>query len=67
MCFDLFSMQDSDIEPRKSTIKLPVRVKVIPTPPRRFVIYENNNNKSLLSKNVSLASDRTESGLLLNT
>lgn len=26
--------QESDIEPRRSTIKLPVRVKIIPTPPR---------------------------------
>lgn len=29
--------QESDIEPRRSTIKLPVRVKIIPTPPRRYV------------------------------
>jgi len=28
--------QDSEIEPRTSTIKLPLRVKIIPTPPRRL-------------------------------
>lgn len=36
--------QESDIEPRRSTIKLPVRVKVIPTPPRRYMIDKNNVN-----------------------
>ena len=36
-CLLIFCFQESDIEPRRSTIKLPVRVKIIPTPPRRYV------------------------------
>ena len=39
-------LQESEIEPRRSTIKLPVRVKVIPTPPRRFVmLFAHSVNK----------------------
>ncbi|XP_015778554.1 PREDICTED: membrane-bound transcription factor site-1 protease-like [Acropora digitifera] len=37
--------QESDIEPRRSTIKLPVRVKVIPTPPRsKRLLWDQYHN-----------------------
>ena len=52
----LFSFQEFDIEPRRSTIKLPVRVKVIPTPPRRFV----NSKKALQTKSMQFLFQNVE-------
>ena len=33
-----FSFKDKDTELRESTVKVPVKVKVIPTPPRRYFV-----------------------------